>query len=119
MSIKNIGNFQQTLGNADANGWVRKADSGISDNFGTMETPGIENAGEAKSFGDFLKDSIGSVNKLQVDANVAMEKLASGESKNLHETLLTVEKADLAFKTMNQIRSKVIEAYKEVMRMQI
>jgi flagellar hook-basal body complex protein FliE len=50
---------------------------------------------------------------------VAMEKLASGESKNLHETLLTVEKADIAFRTMNQIRSKVIEAYKEVMRMQI
>lgn len=119
MSIKNIGNFQQTLGNADANGWVRKADSGISDNFGAMETPGIEGAGEAKSFGEFLKDSISNVNKMQIDANVAMEKVASGESKNLHETLLTVEKAELAFKTMNQIRSKVIEAYKEVMRMQI
>ena len=48
-----------------------------------------------------------------------MEKLASGKSQNLHETLLTVEKAEIAFKTMNQVRSKVIDAYKEIMKMQI
>ena len=48
-----------------------------------------------------------------------MQKLASGESKNLHETLLAVEKADIAFRQMNQIRMKVIDAYKEIMKMQM
>jgi flagellar hook-basal body complex protein FliE len=49
----------------------------------------------------------------------AVQKLASGESKNLHETLLAVERAEIAFKTMNQIRGKVIDAYKEIMKMQV
>ena len=48
-----------------------------------------------------------------------MSKLASGKSKNIHETMLAVENAEIAFKTMNQIRMKVIDAYKEIMRMQM
>ena len=66
-----------------------------------------------------LTTSIGEVNNLQVEANQAVQKLVTGESKNLHETMLAVEQAEIAFKTMNQIRMKVIDAYKEVMRMQI
>lgn len=119
MAIKDISGFQQTLGNADARGWSQKVDN---DGFGIQsgqEIPGVKESGEARSFGDFLQDSIGKVNALQQDANVAMEKLASGESQNLHETLLAVEKADIAFRTMNQVRSKVIDAYREIMKMQI
>lgn len=119
MSIKDIGSFQQTLGNADAKGWSRKVDNdGI--NF-DIKAPGLEGGDveTGKSFGDFLADSLGKVNSLQKEANVAMEKLASGESQNMHETLLAVEKAEIAFKMMNQVRSKVIDAYREIMKMQI
>lgn len=120
MAIKDITGFQQTLGNADARGWSRKVDNG---NFSTsfdLETPGVGGTQDAsKTFGEFLQDSLGKVNSLQQEANVAMEKLASGESQNLHETLLAVEKADIAFRTMNQVRSKVIDAYREIMKMQI
>jgi flagellar hook-basal body complex protein FliE len=125
MSIKDIAGFQQTLGNADARGWSRSVDNDFGSKF-NIETPGVGGtnevggAGEAgKTFGEFLQDSIGKVNSLQQDANVAMEKLASGESQNLHETLLAVEKADIAFRTMNQVRTKVIDAYREIMKMQI
>ncbi len=45
--------------------------------------------------------------------------LASGQTKNISETMLAVENAEIAFKTMNQVRMKVIEAYKEIMRMQM
>lgn len=120
MSIKDLGSFNQTLGNADARGWSRSVDN--NNNLGSqfnIETPGVSETGDTKSFGDFLQDSIGKVNSLQQDANVAMEKLASGESQNLHETLLAVEKADMAFRTMNQVRTKVIDAYREIMKMQI
>lgn len=120
MAIKDIGSFQQTLGNADARGWSRSVDNTSGPNF-DIKAPGLE-GGEVdggKTFGEFLSDSIGKVNNLQQEANVAMEKLASGESQNLHETLLAVEKAEIAFKTMNQIRTKVIDAYREIMKMQI
>jgi flagellar hook-basal body complex protein FliE len=118
MSIKDISGFQKTLGNADAKGWSRSVDNDFGGKF-NLETPGVGGTGDAKSFGEFLSDSIGKVNAMQTEANVAMEKLASGESQNLHETLLAVEKADIAFRTMNQVRTKVIDAYREIMKMQI
>ena len=120
MSIKDIGGFSQTLGNADAKGWSSKIDQSESfgGNFG-IETPGVGGTEGAKSFGEMLSESIGKVNSMQNDANVAMEKVASGESQNLHETLLAVEKADIAFRTLNQVRSKVLDAYREIMKMQI
>jgi flagellar hook-basal body complex protein FliE len=122
MAIKDIGSFQQTLGNADARGWSRQVDNDFSREF-NIKAPGLEgvqDTGEAgKTFGDFLQDSLTKVNSLQQEANLAMEKLASGESQNLHETLLAVEKAEISFKMMNQIRGKVIDAYREIMKMQI
>jgi flagellar hook-basal body complex protein FliE len=117
MSIKDISGFQQTLGKADARGWSRSVDNEFEKGLGGIE--GGAGAEGTKSFGDFLQDSIGKVNAIQNDANIAMERLASGESQNLHETLLAVEKADIAFRTMNQVRTKVIDAYKEIMKMQI
>lgn len=117
--IKNLSEFNKTLGTYDAKGWTNKADLSNSINlekgFGNIEGP----TGPSKTFGDFLQESVSKVNSLQEEANTAMQKLASGESKNLHETLLTVEQAEISFKAMNQIRTKVIEAYKEIMRMQI
>lgn len=118
--IKNLGQLNQTLGNADARGWTSK----VGNEFRDLEMPGklgdIEGGKEAgKTFGEFLQDSIGQVNSLQQEANTAMQKLASGESRDMHETLLAVEKAEIAFKAMNQVRSKVIDAYREIMRMQI
>ncbi|MBY0518425.1 MAG: flagellar hook-basal body complex protein FliE [Bacteriovoracaceae bacterium] len=118
--IKNLGQLDQTLGLHDAKGWSKSVGNNISDQFSNLENPEIGQTGEgAKTFGEFLQDSIGKVNAMQNDANTAMQKLASGESKDLHETLLAVEKAEIAFKAMNQVRSKVIDAYKEIMRIQI
>jgi len=119
MSIKDITSFQKTLGNADAKGWSRSVDNDFKSGFNIEGAPSVDEASGAKSFGDFLQDSIGKVKGLQQEANIAMEKLASGESQNLHETLLAVEKADIAFRTMNQVRTKVIDAYREIMKMQI
>ncbi len=120
MAIKDITGFQQTLGNADARGWSRKVDNDFGGNFDIKAPGGLEGGIEGgKTFGEFLQDSIGKVNSIQQDANIAMEKLASGESQNLHETLLMVEKADIAFRTMSQVRTKVLDAYREIMKMQI
>lgn len=130
MSIKDIGRFQSTLNRADSQGWSQKVDQNFKDF--KINTPGLEgeikgdlensfdeSISGRKSFGEFLTDSLSKVNELQQDANIAMEKLASGESDNLHETLLAVEKAEISFKMMNQVRSKVLDAYRDIMKMQI
>ncbi len=113
--VKNLSELSQTLRSNDARGWTKSTELGGLSHQNPSEIGQVAD----KTFGEFLKDSISKVNSLQVEANKAMEKLASGESKNIHETLLAVEQAEMAFKTMNQVRSKVIDAYKEIMRMQI
>lgn len=124
MAISDITSFQKVLDSGNARGWTREVNNDFGSKFsietpGVVGAPGIQESGTTKTFGEFLQDSISQVNSLQVEANTAMEKLASGESQNLHETLLAVEKADIAFRTMNQVRTKVIDAYREIMRMQI
>lgn len=117
--IKTVAGMKETLNTYSANDWIKSAELGQT-KFAPGETAGVGNTKESpKSFGEFLSESVAKVNSLQQEANVAMEKLASGESKNIHETLLAVEQADIAFRSMNQIRTKVIDAYKEIMKMQI
>jgi flagellar hook-basal body complex protein FliE len=117
--INNIAGLKTTIQNTSADNWVKKADIGNM-NFKAVENPGAgDSTGVQKTFGDFLKDSVSKVNSLQHSANVQMEKLASGKSDNIAETLLAVEQADIAFRSMNQVRTKVIDAYKEIMKMQV
>ncbi len=123
MAIENVGNMNKMLNSFNAQDWSKSAKideftsipKGTEFNIDSLNNVGTQN----KSFSEMLSDSMMEVNKLQEEANVAMEKLASGQSKNIHETMLAMEKADIAFKTMNQVRLKVIEAYKEIMRMQM
>jgi flagellar hook-basal body complex protein FliE len=71
------------------------------------------------SFTDTLAKSIEEVNHLQKEADQAIEKLASGESQSVHGAMLAVTKADTAFRMTMQVRNKIVEAYQEVMRMQV
>ncbi len=76
--------------------------------------------GPGKSdFEGMLKASMEKVNNLQGEADKSIEGLASGEVKDLHETMIAIEKADLSFNLMVQVRNKLIAAYEEVMRMQV
>jgi len=69
------------------------------------------------SFKDFLLNSIREVNSMQQAADQAVEKLASGQDVNPAEVLTAVQKADLAFRMMMQIRNKIVQAYQEISRM--
>lgn len=122
MPIENIGSMNSILNSYNAKDWASSAK--ISDvnalDFDKLSADlNPQGAGNKGSFAEVLTNSIAQVNNLQHEANIAVQKLATGESKNLHETMLAVEQAELAFKKMNQIRLKVIDAYREVMRMQI
>jgi flagellar hook-basal body complex protein FliE len=74
--------------------------------------------GEA-SFKDMLVKSLEEVNRLQTDAHTAVERWATGQTQNVTEMLGAVQKADLAFKTLMQIRNKLIDAYEEIRQMRI
>ncbi|MFH1034943.1 MAG: flagellar hook-basal body complex protein FliE [Pseudomonadota bacterium] len=71
-----------------------------------------------KSFTDTLKESIGKVEDLQQSADQSINDLATGRTKTLHETMISVEQAELSFKMLMAVRGKVINAYHEIMRMQ-
>jgi len=70
-------------------------------------------------FKDTLMESISQVNTLQTKAHSAMENLATGKENNLHETMIAIQKAEISFKMMMQVRNKIMSAYQEVMRMQV
>ena len=81
------------------------------------KTSGVEEGGT--SFADTLTESLDKVNSLQKEADRAIEDFATGQTRNIHETMIAVNKADLAFRLTMQVRNKIVEAYQEVMRTQV
>lgn len=76
-------------------------------------------AAAGPGFGELLKNAIGEVNSLQQQSADMKTKLVTGEIEDIHQVMIAAEKADLAFQLTLQIRTKVIEAYQEIMRMQV
>lgn len=70
-------------------------------------------------FGTYMKQQIDRVNSQQLEAQGAMEALASGETDNIGEVMTAVKKAEVAFTMMMEVRNKLQEAYQDVMRMQV
>ncbi len=76
-------------------------------------------ASGGKSFNDFLLDSIQQVNAMQQDADRAVESLFTGGDANPAEVLTAVQKADVAFRMMLQVRNKMVAAFEEVQNLRI
>jgi flagellar hook-basal body complex protein FliE len=71
------------------------------------------------SFGNMLKDAISTVNDLQKQSDQEIQKVITGESQDLHTTVIAMQKADLSFQMMMQVRNKIVQAYQEIMRTQV
>ncbi len=71
------------------------------------------------SFSQILKSAVDEVNSLQQQSSEIKEKLITGQVQDLHQVMIAAEKAGLAFQLTVQIRNKVVEAYQEIMRMQV
>lgn len=76
-------------------------------------------AAGSNSFADVLMNSINEANSLQMDANQAVESLATGGDVGPAEVLTAVQKADIAFRMMMQVRNKLIQAYQEVQNIRV
>ncbi len=81
----------------------------------TSATPGVPN----RSFQEFLLDSIQQVNVMQQEADQAVEQLMTGAQSDPAEVLTAVQKADLAFRLMMQIRTKLLQAFQEIQNIRI
>jgi flagellar hook-basal body complex protein FliE len=88
----------------------------------TLHNPTVgkppDSAGGA-SFKDYLLSSIQEVNTMQHAADQAVENLVTGGDVHPAEALTAVQKADLAFRMMVQIRNKIVQAYQEVQNMRV
>ncbi len=72
-----------------------------------------------QSFAEVLKKSISEVNKMQIQAEEALKALATGKEKDIEKVMITLQKADVSLRMLMEVRNKAIEAYQEIMRMQV
>lgn len=70
-------------------------------------------------FGDWFTAELGAVNATLVHAEHGVQQLAVGEAASLHEVMINLEQAKLSFQLLAQVRNRLLEAYQEVMRMQV
>ncbi|MDF0672825.1 MAG: flagellar hook-basal body complex protein FliE [Nitrospira sp.] len=82
---------------------------------------GVGSAGTAGTSGfvDSLKSAIGKVNDTQLEAGRAVEALMTGDTQDIHRTMVALQQADVSFQLMMQIRNKLVAAYEEIQRMQV
>ena len=81
-------------------------------------TSGAPAAPVASPFADTLKTSLSKVNDLQQEKRAMITSFASGESQNVHELMISLQKAGLAMNMTAAVRNKAMEAYRELARMQ-
>jgi flagellar hook-basal body complex protein FliE len=65
-----------------------------------------------------LKNAVGGVEQLHTNAQEQVTQLAQGDRQDIHNVMIAVEKADVAFQLMMQVRNKIVNAYQEVSKMQ-
>jgi flagellar hook-basal body complex protein FliE len=77
-------------------------------------------AGESSaSFLDTLKGALKEVNETQIQADSLTRDHLSGKAVSLDQVMIAMQKADLSLKTAGAVRNKMVEAYNEIMRMQL
>jgi len=79
----------------------------------------ITSKDDSVNFTEILKNALNNVNNMQIESEEYKKMLAFGEVDNLHDVTIASEKANIALQITMSIRNKVVEAYKEIMRIQI
>ena len=77
-----------------------------------------QNSRNKVSFVEEFKKTFDQVDSRQKEADTAMTKAANGGTEKIHETMINLEEADLSMRLLLKVRSKVLDAYQEIMRMQ-
>jgi flagellar hook-basal body complex protein FliE len=72
---------------------------------------------QGASFTEQLQESLAKVNDLQQQKNAMISSFAAGENQNVHELMISLQKAGMAMSLTSAVRNKVLEAYRELMKM--
>lgn len=89
-------------------------------NIALPDRAGIErDAAAPGGFQSVLEKAVGTVEKTRSDASASIEQFLNGEGEELHSVVMSTERAELAFDLFLQTRNKVVQAYQEIMRMQM
>jgi flagellar hook-basal body complex protein FliE len=78
----------------------------------------VDQDGEQSSFSSALQNAVGNVEQMHASAQQQVTQLATGDRQDIHSVMIEVEKADVAFQLMMQVRNKIVNAYQEVAKMQ-
>lgn len=81
--------------------------------------PGLATGKAPTDFAGWFDQQMIELNDQLNTSEVDLRRLASGETSNIHHVMMSLEKAKLSFQLVLQVRNKVLEAYQDVMRMQI
>ncbi len=84
---------------------------------GSPAKPAAETA--TSDFGDLLGQAINRLAETENRADTLINKLAAGEDVEIHQVMLAMQEADITFQVALQTRNKLIDAYQEIMRMQV
>ena len=71
------------------------------------------------SIGDTFSNLLDAVNRQQIEAKAKQTELLTSPNKDIHGTMIALEKAEISMRLMLQVRNKLVAAYEEVMRMQV
>lgn len=77
----------------------------------------VQEAGQ--SIGTTFEAMLQDVNQAQLNAEAKQVELVTSTNKDIHGTMIAMEKAEISFRLMMQVRNKMVDAYEEIMRMQV
>lgn len=81
-------------------------------------SPMLPGSDDGVSFGDVLKNAVTEVNQANDGAAAQVNNLIQGGNADMNNVMIAVEKADVSFQLMMQVRNKIVSAYQEVEKMQ-
>jgi flagellar hook-basal body complex protein FliE len=85
----------------------------------SLPRPREYQSGNPGEFGDVLKGAIDRVDGVQKAAEGELTSWVAGEQENLHEVMISMNEAQLSFQLMTEVRNRLLDTYKELMRMQV
>ncbi len=78
-----------------------------------------QNGADRGSFADMLSDAINSVDDAMKSSDQQVQDFVAGKTENVHDVMISMQRAQLSFQMMVEVRNKAIETYHEISRMQI
>ena len=97
----------------------RFLETGSLDNKSTKMDSTSSSKDAGPTFADTLKEAVNNVNELHLDADRKAQELATGKTDDIAGAMIATEKADIALRAMVQVRNKIIDAYQDIMKMQV